>query len=483
MEREQPPKTEPIRTKIKRLIGRTIRPVVAAAVITTGAAGVAEQASAAESKPIEADRTDLSIEQAQEVPTAFPLPDAELTDSEKSSIDLGSERPTVNVESNSELDQLIGNLQPRLESIQQEFGEGAASIQVSIAGPEHAQAEGSAMALLKIEKEGISIDGNELKQGTILFQTREENGEPTWGYLEPVTAEGYGETTPVLVPVSQEIVDYLSQFNVELPAVGEWMAMTAVERDGLLIPVSIAGQVNGEPVGIIISFGGSEAPATPVPGVAGVEATSGIESEAERKWDDINIQSARPESRGEMQPGIRVERGVEQITVSIVGRFEDVYQGGHFEGDEDVWYVDLEAGSNTFTVMLGRDNWFVFASDIPLRAADGMPTLQVTEQARRLSAQQLAEYIKQNPGIPVMLDYWGGFEENMEAIRNLTGEFEALSKDVMGYYDQLDMPDLLKDLRTAAGGYYSGAVTPGQIIMLDKIWIPGFHGYVDSTQQ
>jgi hypothetical protein len=222
------------------------------------------------------------------------LPDADLSSTEINSIDIEAENPTVTPEPDSEMDQLIGNLQSKLESAQQQFGVDSVTLRIAFVPSENAPSEfsrahGTGMPYLMINGEGVSIDGLALDRGSIVFQTGENNGQPTYGYLEPVEVEGYGATTPVIEPMTAQLHDYLTDLNadLEVPAEGDWVALSfAGDR-----PVSLAANNDaGEPIAIVISFGeGQEAPTTPeapVVGVAIAEADVSQETNLEQSLDN-----------------------------------------------------------------------------------------------------------------------------------------------------------------------------------------------------
>lgn len=249
-------------------LGKLFRKIAPAVIATTIAVEGAVKAKEvyAEQPPAISER----LEQTGEGTEVTPLPDAGLTAGELASLESGQ----LVVEPGSELDKLV-------ESLELKLPEGG-SLKVVYSADEEGGGSMTALPFIELTEAG-RIDEIDLKAGSIVFVTGvDESGAPTYGYLEPVEVEGYGETKPMFKTMSLELADYISTLKtagggaIGAPDVGEWVAMTAVGdpgNEGFVIPVTIVGRDGEEAIAIVISSvmaGEPEAPATPEPEVRDV---------------------------------------------------------------------------------------------------------------------------------------------------------------------------------------------------------------------
>ena len=163
---------------------------------------------------------------------------------------------------------------------------------------------------------------------------------------------------------------------------GDWVAMTVIERGDSVIPVSLAvTNQAGEPMAVVISFGANqEAPATPIPTLAPVmgevvliaepaveyqvDPTGEIMETMPRKWDEVEIVNNGARMgipNGEVPAGVYNDPN--GLTY-LVGRFERVYRGGNIENDSDIWYGELQVQGQRVTVIIGEEQSIVGVSDL-----------------------------------------------------------------------------------------------------------------------
>jgi hypothetical protein len=420
------------------------------------------------------------------------LPDVDMSEAELASAN--DTDGVIEMEANSPLSRLAIGLQERVNEANS-GGTERAALNVFLVGDSApaalARARGTALPYMEIKSDQTRAGDWVLREGSIVFPRQvDAYGEIEYGYMEPVEVQGYGLTRPLLTPVTSDLRRYFQDLGLRSPSVGDWVAMTVIDRGDSVIPVSLAvTNQAGEPMAVVISFGANqEAPATPIPTLAPVmgevvliaepaveyqvDPTGEIMETMPRKWDEVEIvnNGARMGI-----PNGEVPAGVYNDPINngfyVVGRFERVYRGGNLEDDGDVWYGELEVNNRTITIILGLETEVIGISDLSGWSEEygGSPGVAINQRAANFPTLQVVEYLQQNPGIPVMLEYWNDMDEQFERARNSDayGGDERLRR-VLEVYDQSDTINFLNDV--VSDGQYNGL--GGVVIFSGLTWMP-----------
>jgi len=124
------------------------------------------------------------------------------------------------------------------------------------------------MMFLEIEADEVEINDWVLNKGSIVFEMVGVDGSEDFGYMMPVEVEGYGMTRPVLMPMGEDLRNYLLSLGLQIPPVDDWVAMTVLDLGGgMMRPVTLGVyDQNGIPLGLVISQrDGREAPSVAAP--------------------------------------------------------------------------------------------------------------------------------------------------------------------------------------------------------------------------
>lgn len=430
------------------------------------------------------------------------LPDVDMSEAELASAN--DTDGVIEMEANSPLSRLAIGLQERVNEANS-GGTERAALNVSLVGDSApaalARARGTALPYMEIKSDQTRAGDWVLREGSIVFPRQvDAYGEIEYGYMEPVEVQGYGLTRPLLTPVTSDLRRYFQDLGLRSPSVGDWVAMTVIDRGDSVIPVSLAvTNQAGEPMAVTISFGtNQEAPATPIPTLAPVmgevvliaepvveyqvDPTGEIMETMPRKWDEVEIVNNGARMgipNGEVPAGVYNDPINNEFYV--VGRFERVYRGGNLENDSDVWYGELEINNNrTITIILGLETEVIGISDLSGWSEEygGSPGVAINQRAANFPTLQVVEYLQQNPGIPVMLEYWNDMDEQFERARNSDayGGDERVRR-VLEVYDQSDTINFLNDV--VSDGQYNGSGR--SVIFSGLTWMPGMFSYADRN--
>lgn len=432
--------------------------------------------------------------------TVTRLPDVDMSEAELASAN--DTDGVIEMEANSPLSRLAIGLQERVNEANS-GGTERAALNVSLVGDSApaalARARGTALPYMEIKSDQTRVGDWVLREGSIVFPRQvDAYGEIEYGYMEPVEVQGYGLTRPLLTPVTSDLRRYFQDLGLRSPSVGDWVAMTVIDRGDSVIPVSLAvANQAGEPMAVVISFGANqEAPATPIPTLAPVmgevvliaepvveyqvDPTGEIMETMPRKWDEVEIVNNGARMgipNGEVPAGVYNDPN--GLTY-LVGRFERVYRGGNLENDSDIWYGELQVQGQRVTVMINFGSYDVGISDLPGWSEEygGSPRVAIGQRVNGFPALQVVEYLQQNPGIPVMLEYNWDTDDQMNSVRSSNNE---LVRRAVELYDATNTSDFIQ--RSRAGSSSGGVHVDldGMVLWTVLIWMPGMFSYADRN--
>lgn len=428
------------------------------------------------------------------------LPDVDMSEAELASAN--DTDGVIEMEANSPLSRLAIGLQERVNEANS-GGTERAALNVSLVGDSApaalARARGTALPYMEIKSDQTRAGDWVLREGSIVFPRQvDAYGEIEYGYMEPVEVQGYGLTRPLLTPVTSDLRRYFQDLGLRSPSVGDWVAMTVIDRGDSVIPVSLAvTNQAGEPMAVVISFGANqEAPATPIPTLAPVmgevvliaepaveyqvDPTGEIMETMPRKWDEVEIVNNGARMgipNGEVPAGVYNDPN--GLTY-LVGRFERVYRGGNLENDSDIWYGELQVQGQRVTVIIGEEQRVVGVSDLTGWSEEygGSPGVAINQRAANFPTLQVVEYLQQNPGIPVMMEFRWEIEELVDSLRSRTDEMAVRAIEYYDtWYSITDTNDFIQRSR-ASGGNVN---LEGMILWEALTWMPGMFSYADRN--